>query len=187
VESIKKSRHAFIQSSPPDVSPLKPSVTDKATLDTNAVDELVVEGNRSVSVKTADSQETHTNEGQFTHRVTKTFLLKVDGDSLTIEAQNELILKGKTIKLESTGGDITIKSAANLAISATQDITQKATGKIANQATGDFSAKGMNVNVEAQMNLTNKAALNLTNQAQLQNECTGSAVVKIQGLLVQIN
>jgi type VI secretion system secreted protein VgrG len=187
VESVKKSRHVFIQESPPAVDQLKDNVTDKATLDANARDELVVEGNRSITVKKDDSEETHTNEGKFTQKVTKTFLLKVDGDTLTIEAANDLILKGKTITLESTGGDLTLKSAANLAASAAQDLTQQATGEISNQATRDFSAKGMNVNVEAQMNLTNKANVNLSNEAQVQNKVSGSAMVQIQGGIVQIN
>ncbi|MBE7501635.1 MAG: type VI secretion system tip protein VgrG [Verrucomicrobiales bacterium] len=187
VESVKKSRHVFIQENPPAVDQLKDNVTDKATLDANAKDELVVEGNRSITIKKDDSEETHTNEGKFTQKVAKTFLLKVAGDTLTIEATNDLIIKGKTVTIESTGGDLTLKSAANLAASAAQDLTQKATGEISNQATRDFSAKGLNVTVEAQVNLTNKANVNLSNEAQVQNKVSGSAMVQIQGGIVQIN
>jgi hypothetical protein len=37
------------------------------------------------------------------------------------------------------------------------------------------------------MNLTNKANVNLSNEAQVQNKVSGSAMVQIQGGIVQIN
>src|SRR5205814_7047756 len=112
IKHVKNSEQTFVQ-------------TDDPTADTDYKHVLVVDGKRKVTNKGDANEETHTNEGKFTQTVTKEFTLTVNGDTLTITAAGDLTIKGKTVTIESSSGDVTIKSAANLSAEASQDLSNK--------------------------------------------------------------
>ncbi len=64
-----------------------------------------VGGNSSLSI-----------DGKFSQEVTQNFTLTVSGSSLTIEAKGNLVIKGANVSIESTAGNVMIKSAAMVMI-----------------------------------------------------------------------
>ena len=166
VTHVKNHRQIFVQEG-------DPSVEDSVK------DLLKVEGDRKITVAGGDTTEEHINEGKFTQKVTKEFTLKVEGSTLTIEAVNNLVIKGKTVSIEATGGDFTIKSAQKLTQTASMDVSVKS---------------NMNVKVEAGMNMESKAGISMKNQAvMIENKADAmlkeqaSGMAQIQGVLVKIN
>jgi len=143
---IKNSQQTFVQ-------------TDDPTVETDFKHVLIVNGKSKITIKGDANEETHTNEGKFTHTVTKEYTLTVDGDTLTITAAGDLVVKGKTVTLESTTGDVTIKSAANLKAEAAQALTNKGGTTLTNEAGTSLKNKsGTDLTNEAGTSMTNKRA-----------------------------
>jgi uncharacterized protein involved in type VI secretion and phage assembly len=90
--------------------------------------------------------------------------LTLDGPKIVIESQGDISLSGKNISLESTSGDITLKSAAGIKVESSQDTEFKAGGNLKSEG-------GMNYNIKAGMNAT----------------VEGGAIVTVKGSLVKIN
>ncbi len=183
VNHVKNSQQTFVQ-------------TDDPTVDTEAKHVLIVNGASKITIKGDANEETHTNEGKFTHTVTKEYTLTVNGDSLTITAAGDLVVKGKTVTLESTSGDVKIKSAANFNAESAQAFTNKAGTALTNEAGTALTNKaGTALNNEAGTSMTNKASISLTNDggAQLTNkasatqECDGGGMLTLKGGMVKIN
>jgi type VI secretion system secreted protein VgrG len=183
VRHCKNSEQTFVQS-------------DDPTADTDYKHVLVVDGKRKVTVKGDSNDETHTNEGTFSHTVTKTFTLTVNGDSLTITASGDLSIKGKTVTIESSSGDVTIKSANNLTAQAQMSLTNKSGTDLTNQAGTSLTNKsGTDLTNQAGTSLTNKASLSmtndggidLTNKASASQTCDGGGMLALKGGMVKLN
>lgn len=159
LEAVKSSRQAFVMAGDP-------------TLDEQVQEALTVEGSRKVTIKGADKAETHTNEGTFSHTVAKTFELTVNDDSLNITAAGAITIKGRSITLQTTGGDLQLTSSANLSAEAAQALTNKAGTSLTNKAS---------------MSLTNDGGLSLTNKASTTQEVDGGTMLTLKGAIVKIN
>lgn len=151
---------------------------DDPALEDDQRDLLYVDGNRKVTVAQADSLELHLNEGDFEQTVDKTFTLTVkgDNDTLLIEttAGNVTIKSAKDMTIDVTS-DLTIKAGGNINIEAGGDITTKAGGKYSNQAGTSFTNKaGTELTNQAGTSLTNKSGTDLTNQAGMNLTNKGS-------------
>jgi type VI secretion system secreted protein VgrG len=96
----------------------------------------------------------------------------VHGDSLTITAAGAITLKGKSITLQTTGGDLQLTSAANLRAEASQALTNKAGTSLTNKAS---------------MSLTNDGGMSLTNKASTSQEVDGGTMLTMKGAIVKIN
>jgi type VI secretion system secreted protein VgrG len=180
---IKNSQQTFVQ-------------TDDPTVETDFKHVLIVNGKSKITIKGDANEETHTNEGKFTHTVTKEYTLTVDGDTLTITAAGDLVVKGKTVTLESTTGDVTIKSAANLKAEAAQALTNKGGTTLTNEAGTSLKNKsGTDLTNEAGTSMTNKASISLTNDGGVQltnkasatQECDGGGMLTLKGGMVKLN
>ena len=183
INHVKNSEQTFVQA-------------DDPTVETDFKCVLVVDGKRKVTIKGDANEETHINEGKFTQMVTKEFTLTVNGDTLTITAAGDLIVKGKTISLESTEGDVTIKSAANLKSESAQALENKAGTTLKNESGTALTNKaGTAMDNEAGTALTNKAGTTLTNDAGVSlvnkgsasQECDGGGMLTLKGGMVKIN
>ena len=159
MEAVKSSRQAFV-------------MAGDATLDEQVQEALTVEGSRKVTIKGADKAETHTNEGTFSHTVAKTFELTVNGDSLNITAAGAITIKGKSITLQTTGGDLQLTSAANLSAEASRALTNTA---------------GTSLTNKANQSLTNDGGMSLTNKASSTQEVDGGTLLTMKGAIVKIN
>jgi type VI secretion system secreted protein VgrG len=159
MEAVKSSRQAFVMAGEP-------------TLDDQVQEALTVEGSRKVTIKGADKAETHTNEGTFSHTVAKTFELTVNGDSLTITAAGAITIKGKSITLQTTGGDLQLTSSANLSAEAARALTNTAGTSLTNKAS---------------LSLTNDGGVSLTNKASSTQEVDGGALLTMKGAIVKLN
>lgn len=189
-EHVVKNRQVFLQSDDPEA-------------DDSYQDLLIVEGQRKIQVK--GDEESHLNDGKFTQEVTKEFLLNVKGDSLTIQTDGDLILKGKTISLTSTEGDITLSSETNITAEASQDATLKAKGgdllcdasanldnkagsNLTNKAGSDLTNDaGMNLTNKAGMNLENNGSVKLTNKGGASQDVDGGGMLNLKGGLIKMN
>ena len=182
IAHIKKARQVFVTADDP--------ATDDAITDL-----LEVKGKRKITVK-GENLEEHVNEGEFKHSVKGKFTLKVDGDSLTIEAKGDLKIKGKTVSIESTGGDLKLKSSANLAAEASKEVSNKSGTAFTNKAGTALTNKaGTELTNQAGTNLTSKAGANLDVKAGAMLNVKGSAtgtidgggMLTVKGGLVKIN
>lgn len=191
VTVVHNNRQIFVEK--PDPSSDKADKADKPALDGEAIDALVVKGgNRKTTVFGPDKSETHINEGTYEHIVGKTYTLTVKGDSITIEAtgaqgSGDIIIKGKTISLESTLGDITVKSAKDFTLDAKMNVNTKAGLNMAHEAQVNFDNKaGVNFKAEAGVNLDNKAGAMLTNDAgaMMTNKAGAMQTVDGGGMLI---
>jgi type VI secretion system secreted protein VgrG len=174
MEHVVHARQVFVQK-------------DAPTLDGSITDGLTVVGNRTVTIKGADTEEKHVNEGKFTQTVTKEFSLTVDGDTLTITATNDIIIKGKSITIETTGGDFKVKSSADVMMEATSNLTDKAGQALTNKAGTDLKNEaGTSLTNKAGTTLENKASVSMTNDggASLTNKASGTQTVDGGGMLV---
>ncbi|HEX6288756.1 MAG TPA: type VI secretion system tip protein TssI/VgrG [Herpetosiphonaceae bacterium] len=151
---------------------------NRATTLVEGSDTLTVEkGNRTVAVKTGNEthsvkgtrgltitgDETHTNEANFTQKVTGSFTLKVDGD-LTIDVT----------------GSVTIKAGQSLTNQAGQNLSNKADMNLSNQA-------GQNLTNKAGMSLTNEASVGLTNKGGATHTVESGGILTVKGALVKMN
>jgi len=93
-----------------------------------------------------------------------TISLALSGPTISIESEGDIAIKGKTITLESTGGDITVKSG----------------GKLAQESSGDLELKGG-------MNLKAEGSVNCELKGGAQTKLEGGAMVEIKGAMVKIN
>lgn len=191
VEVVHNNRQIFVEK--PDPSSDKADVAKKPDMDSEAIDTLVVKGgNRKITVKGDDKFEKHENDGKFDHIVGKTFSLTVKGDTITIEAtgtqgSGDIIIKGKTISLESTLGDIKIKSAKDFKMEAAMNVDTKAGLNMKHTAGVNYDNKaGVNFKSEAGVNLDNKAGVMLTNDAgaMMTNKAAAMQTVDGGGMLI---
>lgn len=191
VEVVHNNRQIFVEK--PDPSSDKADVAKKPEMDSEAIDTLVVKGgNRKITVKGDDKFEKHENDGKFDHIVGKTFSLTVKGDTITIEAtgsqgSGDIIIKGKTISLESTLGDIKIKSAKDFKMEAAMNVDTKAGLNMKHTAGVNYDNKaGVNFKSEAGVNLDNKAGVMLTNDAgaMMTNKAAAMQTVDGGGMLI---
>lgn len=174
VEHVIKSRQAFV-------------ATDVA-FDNDAVENLMVKGNRKVTVQDAKSIETHTNEGEFIQKVTKNFTLKVDGDTLTIECAGDIIIKGKTISMETTGGDFKVKSSATIQAKASTEIKHESGTSFSNKSGTDFKTEaGTTMKLKASISTDVDGGAMLKMKASAMGEVNGGGMLTVKGGLVKIN
>ena len=165
-------------------------------LNADAIDYLEVEGgDKYTLIKGDDSLETRENEGEYKHLVTKDFSLIVDGDTLLIEAANDLVIKGKKITIESTEEEIIITSAANLEVDVADDYTiavggdhtNEVDGDITLDAGGDFTAtSGTAFTIEAGTDFEATAEMNVTLTASLEGKFDGGLNCEISGTQAKI-
>lgn len=217
VELITNSHQVFVKK-PDSASEDSIATAEAPELDSEAIDVIYVEGgNRKVSVMGADKSEKVLNEGTYEHTVGKTFTLTVKGDTITIEAtgsdgSGDIIIKGKTISLESTSGDIKMKSAANMKMEAAAEVGIKAGTSLKMESGTDMGIKagtdlkaeaGMNYSTKAGMNMKNEAGMNfdnkatmamtndggiqLTNKASAMQTVDGGGMLTVKGGMVMIN
>ncbi len=191
VTVIHNNRQIFVEK--PDSSSDKSDKAKKPELDGDAIDTLIVKGgNRKTTVLGDDKFEKHINEGTYEHIVGKTYTLTVKGDSITIEAtgsqgSGDIIIKGKTISLESTMGDIKLKSAKDYILEAKMNVNTKAGLNMKHEAQVNFDNKaGVNFKSEAGVNLDNKAGVMLTNDAgvTMTNKAAAAQTVDGGGMLI---
>jgi type VI secretion system secreted protein VgrG len=174
VEHVGVSRQAFI-------------ATDVA-FEKDAIENLVVKGNRKVTVKEADSLETHTNEGDFKQLVTKTFLLKVDGSTLTIECAGDIIIKGKTISMETTGGDFKVKSSATIQTKSSTDSKHESGTAMSLKSGTDFKAEaGTAMKLKASISTDVDGGAMLKMKSSAMSSVEGAAIMKVKGGMTMIN
>ena len=174
VEHVGVSRQAFI-------------ATDIA-FEKDAIENLVVKGNRKVTVKEADSLETHTNEGDFKQLVTKTFTLKVDGSTLTIECAGDIIIKGKTISMETTGGDFKIKSSAIVDVKAgTTLATESGTSSSLKSGTDFKMEAGTQMKLKASIATEVDGGAMLKMKSSAMADVNGGGMLKAKGGMTMIN
>lgn len=158
---IKNSRQVFVQK-------------DKPSVDVETKDLLQVKGNRKITIQGGDSVESHTNEGEYKHEVSKNFTIQVKGDTLTIEANKDLIIKGKTVTIQSTGGDTTIKSAKHMTLKASMNMTQDAGQNLVVKA-------GMNGNIKAGMKLEIKGGMKVAIEGGMEVGIKGGMKLEAKG------
>lgn len=189
---VKANRQTFVQ---------KPDDTfegeiEYPELNTDAIDYLEVEGgDKYTLIKGDDSLETRENEGEYKHLVTKDFSLIVDGDTLLIEAANDLVIKGKKITIESTEEEIIITSAANLEVDVTDDFTIAVGGDYSNETDGDITldaggdvtaTAGSNFTIEAGQDFEATADMNVTITASMEGKFDGGLNCEISGTQAKI-
>ena len=175
IKHVKNSEQTFIQA-------------DDPTADTDNKHVLVVDGKRKVTIKGDANEEVHTNEGKFTHTVTKEFTLTVNGDTMTITAAGDLTIKGKTVTIESTTGDVTITSAANLTAKASQTLTNDAGTSLTNKSGTDLTNQaGGTMSNTAKTSMTNDGGGMLTNKASTSQTCDGGGTLNLKGGMVKVN
>ncbi|HEX9983261.1 MAG TPA: type VI secretion system tip protein TssI/VgrG [Thermoanaerobaculia bacterium] len=132
-----------------------------------------VAGTRDLTVTKA---ETHTSKDNFTHNVTKKYVLKVDGDL-------EITVGGK-VTFKSTG-DMTLETSGKLTAKATGDLATQGMN-ISNKATTELKNEGMNVTNKASASLTNEGAM-VTSKASGMHSVEASGILTVKGSLVKIN
>ncbi len=71
-----------------------------------------------------------------------TITLSADGPKITIETDGDVSIKGKNISLESTSGDITLKSAKAVQIESAADTKIKASGNFSSEGGIKHESKG---------------------------------------------
>jgi len=91
-------------------------------------------------------------------------VMELGGPSISIESEGDITIKGKTISLETTSGDVKINSG----------------GKSSIEASGDLELKGG-------MNFKAEGAVNAEIKAGAQAKLEGGAMVEIKGAIVKIN
>ncbi|WP_445681237.1 type VI secretion system Vgr family protein [Radicibacter daui] len=143
----------------------------------------VEKGTRDVSVK---GKETHKNEDNFEHTVSKDYKLTIDGN-LTIEVTGDVSLKGKSLSFESSSAGVKIKASTTLD-------EESGTAYTIKSGTTLGVKSGTDAKVEAGMGLTLKAAMALqaeglsaTVKGSTTVEVNGSAMTTIKGGMVKIN
>jgi uncharacterized protein involved in type VI secretion and phage assembly len=97
--------------------------------------------------------------------------LMADGPKIVIESDGDISIKGKTIKLESTTGDVEVKSAGKVKVGSTTDLELKGGTNLKAEGAVNFEGKG---GVEAKLGA-----------AQVKLE--GSAMTEVKGAIVKIN
>ncbi len=128
---------------------------------------LTKSGNEIIFKDDSGSEEiTITQEGG-----QNTITLTLDGPKITIETDGDLSLKGKTVSIESTGQDVTVKSAGALKMESTTDTEVKA---------------GLNLKCEGSMNVDVEGGMGATLKG-MTTTVEGSAMTTIKGSLVKIN
>ncbi|HWS71630.1 MAG TPA: type VI secretion system tip protein TssI/VgrG, partial [Thermoanaerobaculia bacterium] len=146
---------------------------DRSVKVTTGNETHTVAGTRSVTVTKA---ETHTNEDDFTQKVTKNHTLKVTGD-LTIDVTGSVTIK--------SGAAMTLQSGAGLTIKATADVAVQGMN-ISNKASVDFKAEGLNVTNKASVNMTSQGTI-VKSTADAMNTVEASGMLTVKGALVKIN
>jgi uncharacterized protein involved in type VI secretion and phage assembly len=96
----------------------------------------------------------HDKDGSETVCITQssgnTVTLSADGPKITVETDGDIMLKGKTITLETTSGDVTIKSGAALKAESSMDTEIKAGGNFKSEGGINHDSKGgAAINVKA--------------------------------------
>ncbi|HEX7154489.1 MAG TPA: type VI secretion system tip protein VgrG [Thermoanaerobaculia bacterium] len=132
-----------------------------------------VAGTRDLTVTKA---ETHTSKDNFTHNVTKKYVLKIDGDL-------EITVGGK-VTFKSTG-DMLLQSSAKLTAKATGDLATQGMN-ISNKATTELKNEGVNVTNKASASLTNEGAM-VSSKASGMHSVEASGILTVKGSLVKIN
>lgn len=143
----------------------------------------VSKGTRAVTVK---GNETHTNKADFTHKADGDYTLTVKGN-LTIDVTGDVVIKGKSVKVTATSGEVGVKSGTDMKL----------------DAGGAFNAKsgmameiksGMGLDLKASMGMNLKAGLALsaeglsaTLKAQTMGEVSAGAILTVKGTLVKVN
>lgn len=140
--------------------------TGSRTTDIKKDETLTVDGKRTLTVT---GKETHTGKDDFEHKVSGDYTLTVDGN---------LIIKAKSVTIQSTSDGVTVKAAQAF------DATAGSTGTI--KATGDLSLKGNNATLEAAMNLTAKGGMNSTVKGALGLTLDGGLQLNGKGTAVSI-
>jgi type VI secretion system secreted protein VgrG len=104
---------------------------------------------------------------------------------LSINATQDIEVKGANIKMSTTTGKIDVKATQDLSLSGL---------KINEKATTDFNMEGLNVNTKASLNAKTEANLGVEIKSNLQTkvsgtmaELSGSAMTTIKGGIVMIN
>ena len=96
-------------------------IKDNQTITINKGDQTIVicEGNQVISIDkgkrqiTVGNDETHVNEGNYTHTVTKNYTLNVTGN-VAVSASKDITLKGNTILIKGT--KVSIEGKAGIAL-----------------------------------------------------------------------
>jgi len=104
---------------------------------------------------------------------------------LSINATQDIDIKGANIKMSASTGKIDVKATQDLSLSGL---------KINEKATTDFNMEGLNVNTKATMNAKTEANLGVDIKSNLQTkisgtmaELSGTAMTTIKGGIVMIN
>ncbi|MFC5359352.1 type VI secretion system Vgr family protein [Azospirillum himalayense] len=143
----------------------------------------VAKGTRAVTVK---GNETHTNKADFIHKADGDYTLTVKGN-LTIDVTGDVVIKGKSVKVTATSGEVGVKSGTDMKL----------------DAGGAFNAKsgmameiksGMGMDIKASMGMNLKAGMALTAEglsatlkAQTMGEVSAGAIMTVKGTLVKVN
>jgi uncharacterized protein involved in type VI secretion and phage assembly len=98
-------------------------------------------------------------------------VLSLDGPKIVLETEGDLLMKAGTIALETTTGDIEVKSTGAIKVESTGDMELK--------AGGNFKSEG-GINYEAKGGVAFKAS-------GAQSSVEGSAMTEIKGGIVKIN
>ncbi|NTW00706.1 MAG: type VI secretion system tip protein VgrG [Oscillochloris sp.] len=154
---VKQNRSATIEEGDETLTVSK----GKRTIKVDAGDEThTVKGKRSVTVS---DDEAHTDDANFTHKVTGNYELKVMGN----------------LKIVVSG---------TIEISSGQSITQKAAQNITNQAGMNLESNaGQGLTNKAGMTLNNEAGMSLTSKGGVSQTVESGGVLTLQGALVKIN
>jgi type VI secretion system secreted protein VgrG len=142
-----------------------------------------VKGTREVTVT---GNETHTNEADFTQKVTGNFELKVTGN-LVIDVTGSITFKGAK--------DATIKAGTTLSSEAGTALTNKAGTALTNEAGTSLKNKAsLDLSNEAGTGLKNKAGTTLDNEGAMVNNkasatqtVDGGGMLTLKGGMVKIN
>ena len=116
------------------------------------------EGSEEITITQGDGKNTVTLE-----LGGPSIAIKSEGD-ISIESTKGITLKGETITLETTSGDMTLKSG----------------GKLASESTADYTIKGG-------MNLKAEGSVNCELKGGTQSKLEGGAMVEVKGAMVKIN
>jgi type VI secretion system secreted protein VgrG len=142
-----------------------------------------VKGTREVTVT---GNETHTNEADFTQKVTGNYELKVTGN-LTIDVTGSITFK--------SAKDVTAKAGTTYDTEAGTALTNKAGTALTNQSGTALTNKaGTSLSNEASLGLKNKAGTTLDNEGAMVNNkasamqtVDGGGMLTVKGGLVKIN
>lgn len=142
-----------------------------------------VKGTRELTVT---GNETHTNEADFTQKVTGNFELKVTGN-LVIDVTGSITFK--------TAADASIKSGTTMGIEAGTALTSKAGTALTNEAGTSLTNKAsLALTNEAGTGLKNKAGTTLDNEGAMVNNkasatqtVDGGGMLTLKGGMVKIN